>query len=146
MQIKMFIRKFLKSILLRSGFSISRNPDFGMDSCLKRLAMRGFKPEMVLDIGAAWGDWTLLAMKYWPDSAYFLVEPLHEWKNDLEKLSARYSNVKYILAGVGAAPGRLQLSVTEDLYGSSLFSDVLAEETREVRMSQIPLVPCLVRA
>ncbi|MBD2522594.1 FkbM family methyltransferase [Nostoc sp. FACHB-133] len=92
----------------------------GMDLCLKGLAQRGYSPQVVLDIGAAQGSWTKLAMQSWPDAGYFMIEPLEERLPPLKVLTNQHSNTKFILAAAGSEPGTLQIGVTQDLDSSSL--------------------------
>lgn len=97
----------------------AETPQFGMYSCLKGLAARGFKPECVLDIGAALGEWTRMALGFWPEARYFLFEPLEERKPALDRLREEYPGVDYILAGASDAPGRLSIGLSANLYESS---------------------------
>jgi FkbM family methyltransferase len=94
-------------------------PDFGMFPCLKGLAQKQFAPECVLDIGAALGEWTRMALRFWPQARYFLFEPLQERQAALDSLRASHPNVDYILAGTGNSPGRLSIGVSGNLYESS---------------------------
>jgi len=94
-------------------------PEFGMYPCLKGLAARGYAPDCVLDIGAALGEWTGMALQIWPSAQYMLFEPLEERRPALEKLRRRHANVDYVLAGVADAPGRLSIGVSNNLYESS---------------------------
>ncbi|MHC5611057.1 MAG: hypothetical protein ACYTXA_08560 [Nostoc sp.] len=73
--IKFLANKVLKSFNLRL---IGLAHVVGMDLCVKGLAQRGYSPKVVLDIGAAQGSWTKLAMQSWPDAEYFMIEPLEE--------------------------------------------------------------------
>ena len=93
--------------------------DFGMYPTLKGIASRGYKPACVLDIGAALGEWSRMAMQFWPEARYFLVEPLLERQPALDELCRTHSNVDYILAGAADAPGRRSIGVMENLYASS---------------------------
>jgi FkbM family methyltransferase len=94
-------------------------PQFGMSSCLSGLAARGFKPECVLDIGAALGEWTRMALGFWPEARYFLFEPLEERKPALDRLREEVPSVGYILAGASDAPARLSIGLSANLYESS---------------------------
>src|SRR6266478_825580 len=84
------IKKIVQAALRRLDLKLVRtgidNQKIGMEVAVKGLADRGFTPEMVLDVGAATGQWTRLALKHWPQSHYFLIEPLEERKDSLEGL------------------------------------------------------------
>jgi FkbM family methyltransferase len=47
-----------------------------MFHCVNRLKINGYKPHVVLDIGAHRGFWTDECKKIYPDSDYFLFEPI----------------------------------------------------------------------
>ena len=122
--IKKSLKRVVKSGLKSAGFKLVREgadggPKIGMDVCLEGLAARGFSPRCVLDVGAAHGGWTRLAMLSWPKAKYFLVEPLEEQVPALKALREECPNVDFINAGAGAEPGELPIGVSTDLYVSS---------------------------
>ena len=104
-----------------SGTGAPPNARIGMRVCLKGLASRGYAPECVLDIGAAAGHWTKLAMRIWPKAHYFLLEPLRERQVALEKLRSQHSNVDYIMAGAADRPQPLTLGIDPDRLDVSSF-------------------------
>lgn len=109
-----------------------------MDLCLKQLAERGYNPKVVIDVGAAKGSWTKLAMKKWPDAEYFMIEPLEERLPALQALSNQYSNIKFISAAAGSEPGTLQIGVTKDLDSSSLmYSGIDSREIPVVSLDNL---------
>jgi FkbM family methyltransferase len=118
--------------LVRTGID---NQKIGMEVAVKGLADRGFIPEMVLDVGAATGQWTRIALKYWPQAHYFLMEPLAERKDSLAELCSEHPNVSFLLAAAGPTSGKLEIGVLPDqLDGSSfLYGDI----RRTVRVAQI---------
>ncbi|NEP79550.1 MAG: hypothetical protein F6K39_16090, partial [Okeania sp. SIO3B3] len=64
--------------------------EIGMEACLRGLKSRGFNPNVVFDVGAAKGEWTNLALRYWPTAQYTLFEPLIECQKYLENLQNQY--------------------------------------------------------
>lgn len=53
----------------------------------------GFEPDLIIDIGAFVGEWTLNCLNYYPNAQYLLFEPnFHE---DLKKLK-EFKNIKII--------------------------------------------------
>ncbi|MEH2303960.1 hypothetical protein [Nostoc sp.] len=108
--IQLLANKILKPFNLRLAQGV------GMDLCLKGLAQRGYSPQVVLDIGAAQGSWTKLAMQSWPDAGYFMIEPLEERLPPLQVLTNQHSNIKFILAAAGSEPGRTH-GISETLAG-----------------------------
>lgn len=91
----------------------------GHDLCLQGLKDRGYRPETILDIGAAQGDWTVEAMRSFPEAQYFLIEALRERRPQLEQLRTQLRNVDFEICGVADQPGELSFGVTPDLYASS---------------------------
>jgi FkbM family methyltransferase len=91
----------------------------GHDLCLRGLQKRGYRPRVIVDIGAAQGDWTLDAMQSFPDASYFLIEALEERRVQLAELHRRNPNVDFEICGVADKPGELTFGVTPDLYASS---------------------------
>jgi FkbM family methyltransferase len=77
-----------------------------------------FVPATVIDVGVARGTPGLYDA--FPDAHFVLIEPLREFEEDLERISRRRGG-EYVLAGVGAAPGRAEIYVNPGmLYESSL--------------------------
>jgi len=137
--------KLFKSLIKKSveklGYKIVRitpsskedipvgNKEIGMEACIRGLYSRGFYPKMLIDIGAARGDWTRLALKYWANSTYFLIEPLGEFESNLKSLKKQYRNTDYILAAAGPKKGKRKLGVAKDLFGSSfLYAGAFSRE------------------
>ena len=92
-----------------------------MESSMKRLKKLAPEIYSVIDVGAAQGTWTEKALKFWPESAFFLLEPLQEREVDLKLLSKKFNNVQYILAAVADKEGILDLTISDDLDGSGFY-------------------------
>ena len=128
---KHHLKNFVQEILYPFGLSLSRiDSGIGMELCLKGLAKRGFHPEYIVDVGAARGDWTKVALLSWPHAKYFLFEPLEERRADLTTLNQKHANVTFTIAAAGPESGELSIGVTRDLYGSSFMYD--GESSRKV--------------
>ena len=110
--------------------------EIGMEACLRGLKSRGFNPKVVFDVGAAKGEWTKLAIRYWPTAEYTLFEPLIEREIDLNNLQKKHPNVNYVLTALGAKTKEVELGVNkENLYVSSLMFK--GDETRKVLQQSI---------
>ena len=46
-----------------------------MPDALELLRRAGFQPDVIIDVGANRGQWTLMAREYFPEATYHLVEP-----------------------------------------------------------------------
>lgn len=92
----------------------------GMDAAMNGLKKRGYIPSVVYDIGAADGNWTRQAMKYWSNSSFVCFEPLVERQAALAKLKKDYpGKVNFQACGVGDIDGELTLGVTKFLWDTS---------------------------
>ena len=133
--LKRIVQAGLRPFHLRFDNTDFDHRKIGIDLCLQGLAKRGFIPEYVLDIGAAMGQWTLMAMQEWPQSRYFLLEPLAERRAQLEQLSSLHPNVSFALAAAGSTSGYLPMGVLPDQLDGSSF--LYGEERRLVRVTRI---------
>jgi FkbM family methyltransferase len=85
----------------------------------------GFKPKTIVDIGVATD--TEEMYQWFPESKFIFVEPLKEFEPSLQNLISRY-NGNYILAAAGSYDGEIEIDVTADLGGSSIFAHKLADD------------------
>jgi FkbM family methyltransferase len=84
----------------------------------ENLRKPGFAPATVIDVGAARGTPNLYDA--FSDAHFVLIEPLAEFEEDLQRICRRRGG-EYVLAAVGAAPGRAEIHINPAmLYESSL--------------------------
>ena len=131
---KQQIKAAAQTLLAPIGFQLARVQSedslIGMDICLRGLALRGYAPATVLDVGAAHGGWTRHALQYWPQARYFLLEPMAERRAELKQLQAEHPNVEFLIAAAGREAGELPFNIHENPYGSSFCYK--GKETRAV--------------
>jgi FkbM family methyltransferase len=89
----------------------------------------GLSPATVVDVGAAYGEFTVECHRVFPDANYILVEPLEEYRPFLEAVSRSVPKTQYVLAAASAVSGELVINVHPDLVGSSVY---LEEESSNV--------------
>ena len=82
-----------------------------------------FSPRTIVDVGAAFGGWSRLCYRFFPDAQYFLFEPLREFAGVLKKYSDEFENVTYFKSAAGSQKGNMVINVHEDLVGSSLLEE-----------------------
>ena len=124
MSIKSFVKRFINNMLGIAGFEISKKKEsFSIADCLNRLKSRGFYPNSVLDIGAAYGEWSLMCSKIFPNADYLLVEPLEEYKISLQNKIKKIEKSQFVLTAVGSFTGKTKIYVQDDLVGSSILRD-----------------------
>ena len=92
-----------------------------MLGALLQLKQLGFKPETVIDVGAALGTPPLYTA--FPESRHFLLEPLVENEQYLAKLCKKLGNAEYIIAAAAKESGYVDLRVSQTLVWSSIVDD-----------------------
>lgn len=102
-----------------------------MQLALKRLAEKS-RFDVIVDIGAAGGTWTEMAMKYWPDAYFELVEPLLEQKRKMSQKLINHQSLRFNLAVAGSQSGKVQFNVSDDLDGSGIYG--ASQNAREVQV------------
>jgi FkbM family methyltransferase len=92
-----------------------------MESVLRTMA--GWKPQLgtILDLGAARGHWSEIALTLFPDARVVGVDPLKERQPYLERVKKRHARYDYVMAIAGEKDGgTAELAVTGDLDGSTV--------------------------
>ncbi|MDX1413570.1 MAG: FkbM family methyltransferase [Candidatus Promineifilaceae bacterium] len=112
----------------------------GTKPFFKKLARRGFSPQMILDIGANHGGWSRLVNSVFKDAHFFLIEPQLEMRPFLDKFCSQSPRAKWILAGAGAEKGELMLTVWDDYQGSAFISPEIQRLTPHKRQRLVPVV------
>jgi FkbM family methyltransferase len=108
----------------------------------ENLRKPGFAPATLIDVGVARGTPNLYDA--FPDAHFVLIEPLAEFEEDLQRICRRRGG-EYVLAAVGAEPGRAEIHVNPAmLYESSLLvnewrppSEHQALERREIEVTTL---------
>lgn len=96
----------------------------------RRLASQGYLPDLIIDVGAYEGHWSLLARKVFPDAAILLVEPQAEKEVLLRLAIGEIGNARLHQCALAADRDEHQFFVMET--GSSLLSEN-SNVAREVR-------------
>jgi len=116
------MKQVINNLLRRAGFEISRvrtkNELVGRLSHVREL---GLNPGTVIDIGAAWGEWSKECNKVFKGMSYMLVEPLSEYKNSLRKVVEQISKAAYVQSALARESGDVTINVHPDLEGSSFY-------------------------
>jgi FkbM family methyltransferase len=101
---------------------VDRTPD-EMTAALSHLMAKGFRPKVVLDIGAAKGYWSEIAQYlFFSDAHFYMIDPLKQSEEHLAELAGRNKQFHYLLVAVGSEPGSVQMNVGNDPDASSLLS------------------------
>ncbi|MEJ7823657.1 MAG: FkbM family methyltransferase [Chitinophagaceae bacterium] len=113
---------FISEILNRFGIFVSSTktlPKANLSSFLHKLKGTGYKPELILDIGANKSSWSKEASLFFPQSEYFLVEPQVELNDYLDSFCLKHKNSKYINCGVGAKSEEKLFTLIPDTVSST---------------------------
>jgi FkbM family methyltransferase len=87
---------------------------------LYRLSQTGYKPEFIVDVGASTGFWSHIASRVFPESRFYLIEPLLErYRQRNNQIYSLHPEFVAIAAAAGDRPGQADLNVSSDLYSSS---------------------------
>lgn len=128
-------------LLAPLGLTLQRTPGPGratVERALGRLPDLGLDPRTVIDVGAAYGDWSELAGRLFPNAQLFLIEPLAELAPFLEQRQRRLPHATVIAAAAGRVAGTATLHVHADLVGTSLrVEPELGATEREVQVVTI---------
>lgn len=91
-----------------------------MKRAISHLLRRGFRPKVVLDIGAAKGYWSLVCGQFFAEALFFLIDPLTESEPFLRQACDADPRFHYLLTAVGSEPGEALMNIAGDCEGSSL--------------------------
>jgi FkbM family methyltransferase len=145
------MRTRIKKIFKLLGYDIHRlnnqknvqldNPTIGnMQIFLQYLRARGFNPQSILDVGANVGGWSRIAKSIFPTANCFLIEPQIEMKPFLDGFCQEFPGSQWFLAGAGANPGELTLTIWDDLLGSSFLPPESEKLQKENKQRRIPII------
>ena len=122
-------------------------PSLGSDPWLQlrlffsALKSRGFAPNHIIDVGANHGNWTRLALNYFPESHYTLIEPQGYLKEHVQDLLAREDGkIQWIAAGAGDKAGTLHFSISDHDYSSSFAYPPEVVAAHGFRQIEVPVV------
>src|ERR1700731_928721 len=108
------MKQFVQWALGRFGFRLVRldhGPAYGLDCFFPLLKQFGFAPRHIIDIGANHGDWTRIAIKYFPNASYTLVEPQDHLKVHISDLLRHGYKIRWLNVGAGEKSGSLPFTI-----------------------------------
>ena len=143
------IRRLAKQAFRRLGYDVSRlSRDAGsaarsvgdMRMLLEDLRARGLFLRSILDVGANRGHWSRMAKDVFPTVNCFLLEPQIEMSAYLEAFCQEFPGSQWFLAGAGACPGELILTIWDDLAGSSFLPPESEKLQGAGKQRRVPII------
>ena len=92
------------SLIAPTGVQLYRK-GVDMESVLRQIAGWDHGINSVIDMGAAKGDWSRMALKLFPNARFVGVDPLDERKPFLDKLKAENPRFDYVQASRARTTG-----------------------------------------
>jgi FkbM family methyltransferase len=124
------LKRLVKAALGRVGLEVRRvrrprGPEDRMSvtGSLRQLRRLGFEPATCLDVGAAFGHFTVECAAVFPEADHLLVEPLEEYRPFLEAVTDRVPRARHAAVAAAARAGQVTVNVHADLVGSSLLRE-----------------------
>ncbi len=136
---RMFFKGRINYFLRKHDYNIYRisHKRDTMFGAVKNLSEVGFSPATVIDIGAAFGDWTETAMRFFPSAFFYAVEPQKEYFPQLSKLPIK----KIFNCVLGERAGTVVFNIHKDWFSSSVFAQpddqYTIREKREVEQKTL---------
>lgn len=121
------------------GLRLSRNRS-SWDYFFIAVKALGLAPKHIIDVGANHGNWTRVALKYFPESYYTLIEPQDWLKVHVrDLLDRRDKKIRWIGAGVSDQPGILPFTIQDVHQGSTFVVPARTKQTAGIRQIDVPL-------
>jgi len=138
------LKSLVRKGLVRLGYTIVRMPvdaagrppdeavsrRMGLEGVLEQLRRLGVEPTTIVDVGAAYGDFTRVCASLFPEARLLMLEPLIEYKPALDAVVAEYPRAALRMAAAARAPGVRTINVHPDFVGSSFMLET--EEQTDV--------------
>lgn len=74
----------------------------------------GLLPDLILDVGAARGEWSEQTRSVFPNARYVMIDPLPQNRTALSAVAAKIGNARVYNAALGAETGKLAINTHGD--------------------------------
>lgn len=111
----------------------------GVKDFFRRLDRRGFRPQVVLDVGANYGGWSREVHAVYPQARFYLIEPQEEMRPFLDQFVKTADGSGWFLGGAGASEGELEITLWEDLQGSSFLTPEVRNLVPDRQQRSVPV-------
>jgi len=112
-------------------------PDFiPLYHALRRMKHNGFSPDFIVDVGASSGVWSDAAHHAFPAARFILIDPLYlEYRRINDWYFRKHPQFECVPIAVADRPGEADLTLSDNLYGSSLFPSPSHEAGARVKVT-----------
>lgn len=138
---KALIQALLRPFGLRlTRLDSNRGPDYGAAVLFATLKRLGFSPRNVLDVGANHGNWTRVALNYFPDADFVLIEPQDYLKVHVQDLIDAGKKLRWIHAGVADKSGKMRFYISDRDDSSTFLPREEQAQTRIASETEVDVV------
>lgn len=138
------LKQIIKKVFSSFGYSLEKKivNRMTLEGGLKHIASI-WRPDLVIDVGAAFGEFSKKTAKIFSHAQYILCEPLYEYREILERLIDKKGWI-YIPKAMGEYEGKIDFFVHKDLVGSSTKREIegpkVDGEKRTVDITTLDLI------
>jgi FkbM family methyltransferase len=100
---------------------------------------RSFAPKHIMDVGANHGAWTRVALKYFPDAYYTLIEPQDHLRGHVADLLTRNRRIRWVGVGASDTSGSLPFTIFSRDDRSSFTPTQEAAKANDMRQVEVPV-------
>jgi len=109
---------------------------------LQRLKKLGYAPDFIVDVGASTGYWSHICQQVFPNSRFYLFEPLlSEYQRTEGTVYSIHPEFKWVAVAVSNRAETITFNMAPDLYGSSFLADSGFSEEGACKQLRVPAKP-----
>jgi FkbM family methyltransferase len=117
------MKKLINYLLGLLGYRIDKiriqaPPARTMEEAIRKLA-EGYQISSIIDVGASNGLWTRMALNYFPNSKYLLVEAQPAHLEALTEFVSTRPNVEFVLSAAGDRQGHIYFDASDPFGGQA---------------------------
>lgn len=123
-------------------FPANQNRPLGdVNAFLNDVKERGYKCKYAFDIGANKAEWSRMLKKIYPYSNLYLIDPLLEMKDHMEKFCNEFPGSEYLITGVGSKTEKQILTINgENMEGSTMMIERIPSFVRENKQREVDVI------
>lgn len=130
--------KYLVNINFLSHHKIqNKNQITNIDFIINNLKQKNIKPQNIVDIGCAMGEWTKKMIRHFPNSKYYLFDADDTNIDKIKVLSKKYSNISFKHALL--SNDEKDYKFYKMGYGSSIYNENSPHNREEVTIASTTL-------